>query len=214
MAADRAAASEKAAELAKSIVDRTDSYALPTTRAEWRRGFGLPAITGDPEDGSSEGTADDYGALVLSDGRRLAPGEVGALIESVDSIVTLRSAEEPDSHFDWDAVVTQLSLTSNEALRLSEVFAEDPRRHADVLVTLAEAAEGNGDRETALQLASTAFEGATGDAWAHYGGGAKRRAAGLTVRLGAQDDLVAACQDPCSSRHQQSLGTRFARVRL
>ena len=195
MAANRAGGSEKAEELVKSVVDRTDSYALPTTRAEWRKGLGLPATAADPSDGSSDGAADDYGALVLSDGRRFAPGEVGALIASVDDIVTLRSTEADDSHFHWDAVVSQLSLTSNDAQRLSEVFTEDPRRHADVLVTLAEAAEHHGDREVALHLASTAFEGSTGDAWARYGGGARRRAAGVTVRLGDPDDLVAACQD-------------------
>ena len=195
MAANRVGGSEKAEELVKSVADRTDSYALPTTRAEWRKGLGLPAIAADPKDGSSDGSADDYGALVLSDGRRFAPGEVGALIASVDDIVILRNKEADDSHFHWNAVVSQLSLTSSDAERLSDVFVDDPRRHADVLATLAETLEGHGDLRIALQLASTAFESTTGDAWAYYGGGARRRAAGVTVRLGGPDDLVAACRD-------------------
>ena len=195
MAANRVGGSEKAEELVKSVADRTDSYALPTTRAEWRKGLGLPAAAADPKDGSSDGSDDDYGALVLSDGRRFAPGQVVALTASVDDIVILRNAEADDSHFHWDAVVNQFSLTSSDAQRLSEVFMEDSRRHADVLATLAEAAEQQGDREAALNLASTAFDGASGDAWAYYGGGARRRAAGITVRLGGPDDLVAACRD-------------------
>ena len=194
-AADRATGGEKAAEIAKSVANRTDSYALRTTRSEWRRGLGLPAIPGEPKDGSSRSTADDYGALVLSDGRRIPPDEVGSLVETADDIVTLRKTEESDSHFRWDAVVNQHSLTSDDVLRLSHVFDDDPRRHADVLATLAEASERNGDREAALQLASLAFAGAPGDAWARYGGGARRRAAAVTVRLGGPEQQVAVCHD-------------------
>ena len=194
-AADRAAGAEKAAEIAKSVANRTDSYALRTTRSEWRSGLGLPTILGEPKEGGGGATADDYGALVLADGRRIAPDEVGSLIETVADIVTLRTTEQSDSRFHWDAVINQSSLTSDDVLRLSHVFDDDPRRHADVLAALAEAADRNGDRETALQLASAAFEGASGDAWGRYGGGARRRAAAVTVRLGGPADLVAACQD-------------------
>ena len=194
-AADRAAGADKAAGIAESVATRTDSYALRTTRPEWRRGLGLPHTPGEPRGGSSGTTADDYGALVLSDGRRIASDEVGALIETVDDIVTLRNAEKDDSHFRWDAGLRGRSLTSDEVLRLSAVFDDDPRRHADVLATLAEAAEHNGDHETARRLASVAFDGASGDAWGQYGGGARRRAAAITVRLGELKDLVAACQD-------------------
>ena len=194
-AAEQAGGSSNSKKLAESIADRTDSYALPTTRVDWREGLGLPAISDAKKEASSTVTANDYDALVLSDGRRIAPGEVGTLIETVDDILTLRTTESSESKFHWDAVVGHLSLTSSDASRLSEVFAEDPRRHADVLVMLAEAAERHGDHEVALHLAATAFEGSTGDAWAQYGGSARRRAAGITVRLGGPDDLVAACQD-------------------
>ena len=194
-AAERAGGSDKAGELVKSVAARTDSYALPTSRAKWRKGLGLQTTTADPRDGSGVVSADDFGALVLSDGRRVAPGEVGALIASVDDIVILRNTEADDSHFHWNAVVSQLPLTPSDAERLSDVFVDDPGRHADVLASLAETLEGHGDHQSALRLASAAFEGSTGDAWASYGGGAKRRAAGITVRLGDPDDLVAACRD-------------------
>ena len=195
VAAERAGGSDEAGELVKSVAARTNSYALPTSRAKWRKGLGLRTITTEPKDGSSVGSADDYNALVLSEGRRIAPGEVGTLIESVDDVVTLRNSEADDSHFHWNELVDQLSLTSSDAQRLSDAFVDDPRRHADVLATLAETLEDHGDSQLALQLASAAFKGATGDAWAYYGGSAKRRAAGITVRLGGSDHLVAACRD-------------------
>ena len=163
-ASDRVGGAEKAAEVAKSLARRTDSYALRTTRQQWRRGLGLPCAPEEPEDAGSGSTADDYGALVLTDGRRIAADEVGSVIESVDDVVTMRAAEHDDSHFRWDSVISQRSLASSEVLRLSSVFDDDPRRHADVLATLAEAAEQNGDHETAYRLASIAFDGASGDA--------------------------------------------------
>ena len=159
------------------------------------RGLGLPHTPGEPKDGGSGAKADDYGALVLAGGRRIASDDVGSLIETVDDVIALRNTEQSDSHFRWDTVMSERLLTSDDVLRLSHMFDDDPRRYADVLATLAEAAEHNGDRDTARRLATAAFEGAPGDAWGYYGGGARRRAAAIAVRLGGPEDQVAACQD-------------------
>ena len=193
-AADRAAGKETTTEVAKSVASRTDSYALRTARSEWRRGLGLPHTPAEPRD-QGTATADDYSALVLTDGRRIAAHEVGSLTEAVDDIVKLRTTEHDESHFRWNTVVRSHSLTSDDVLRLALVFDDDPPRHADVLAMLAEAAEDHGDHETARRLATVAFDGASGDAWGQYGGGARRRAAAVNARLGGREDLVAACQD-------------------
>ena len=104
-AAQRAGGSEKARALAESLATRTDAYALPTTRAEWRRGLGLPGGSGKRPGAGSEESSDDYDALALSDGERIPRSKVGSLIQTVDDVVALRAREAHDSHFRWDLVV-------------------------------------------------------------------------------------------------------------
>ena len=195
MVAQRIAGSERGARLMESLASRTDSYALPSTRAEWRHGLGLPTNAGTASNRDPEESPDDYGALVLSDGRRFGRTKPESLMESVDDIVRLRAAEARDSHFHWEQVVGGQPLSSTDGLRLAETFADDPGRHANVFATLAEAAEDSGDHETALRLATTAFSSAPSDGWAWYGGSARRRAAAVMVRRAGRDECIAACKD-------------------
>ena len=193
--AQRVAGSEQGTRLVESLASRTDSYALPSTRAEWRHGLGLPTSAGTASKGEPEESPDDYGALVLSDGRRFGRTEAESLIETVDDIVRLRAAEAGDSHFHWERVVRGRALPSTDVLRLEEAFADDPERHASVFAALAEVADNSGDQETALRLATTAFSGAPSDGWAWYGGSARRRAAAVLVRRAGGKERIAACKD-------------------
>ena len=95
-----------------------------------------------------------------------------------------------DSSFHWASVLDQQTLTGADVLALVDAF-DDP----DVLACLAGAAERNGDRDTALRLASDALERAPDFAWSYRYGGTKRRAGAITVRLGGEAARVAACQD-------------------
>ena len=64
----------------------------------------------------------------------------------------------------WSA---NFALTPSDAERLSNVFVDDPGRHADVLASLAETLEGHGDLQTgAAASPRPPSEGSTGDAWA------------------------------------------------
>ena len=190
--AARTGGDKGASALVDSVARRTDSYALSTTRLAWRRGLGLSHGTNGSD---NAGSSDDYGALILADGQRIPSTEVASLIETVGDIVTHRSDESADSHFRWAPVVTDYALTSSDVMNLAEAFADDARRHCEVLAALAEAAERVGDRDLALRLAADTLSGAPGDAWAQYYGGARRRAAGVTIRLGGSEQRVAACQD-------------------
>ena len=194
VAGRRAAGSEEAARLAASLASRTDSYALPTSRAEWRRGLGLPASTSEQtEAGGTQSRSDDLGALVLSDGQRIVAKDIGSHTRTVDDIVALRRKEASESRFYWPSVVAGRVLTSDDVRKLSEVFRSDAMRDQGVLVRLAEAAESNGDPDTALSLASNAFDGASGDSWLL--GGVRLRAAAIMVRLGDQDALGETSRD-------------------
>lgn len=190
-AAARIRGNEADRALAESVARRTDHYALPTTRPEWRRGLGLPYEAAP----SSDEPGDDYGSLLLADGKRIARTEVGPLIGTVSDIVMLRREESADSHFSWSPLVIEHASTPSDVISLEEAFADDPRRHCEVLATLAEIAEQAGDRPMALRLATTALSGAPGDAWASYYGGARRRASAVAIRLGGAESRVEACQD-------------------
>ena len=190
----RIGGSKSATELGESVARRTDISALPTTRSSWRNGLGLPHDGHDRARPENVEPSDDYGALELSSGERIARATVASRIATVDDIMKLRRAEAEGSHFHWSPVAAEHAATSADVLELEQAFADDPRRHCEVLATLAEAAEQAGDRSLALRLAGLAIAGAPGDAWVYYGG-ARRRAAAVTIRLGGFDDRVAACQD-------------------
>ncbi len=195
-AAEAAAGRRKAMVLAESVASRTDSHALPTARTGWRQGLGVATTAEEHEDNDgARSRDDDYGALVLSGGRRIARDDVGSHVRSVDDIIALRRDEASDSSFSWAHVVDQQTLTSDDVRKLADVFGDGSMRSPDVLASLARLAERNGDRDTAWRLASEAFRSAAGDSWSRYYGGTRLRAAAITVSLGGQDARVAACQD-------------------
>ena len=195
-AAESAAGHAKAAVLAESVAIRTDSRALPTARSGWRKGLGVAATADEhkPDDSANSGD-DDYAALVLTGGRRIARGEVGSHVRSVDDIINLRRAEASDSSFSWVDVVDQQTLTLDEVRELADVFGDGTVRSLDVLASLAKVAERIGDRDTAWRLASEAYQRAPRDSWSRFHGGTRRRAAAITVRLGGEEARVAACED-------------------
>ncbi len=189
-AAETVGGREKRAELAKSIASRTDKFALPTLRKGWRQGLGLEAAEEERErDGRS--SDDDYGALVLSDGRRIAWEDVAS--RNVEDIVALRRDESGDSRFDWSSVIRRQELTNEEIKKLSGLF--DGGFSMPVHIALAEAAERKGERETALGLANDVLKAADGRSWCRQFSEGRQDAAAVAVRLGGEDARVSACRN-------------------
>ena len=146
--------SATAAILAESVATCTDIFALPTTRSTWRKSLGLlPTATNERNDARGASEQTEAKDLMLVNGRRIPPNEVASRIRSVTDIVELRSQEARDSAFLWGPVIAQQELTSEAVRALSDVFRRESRLDAQVLVSLAEAAERNGDRYTAERLA-------------------------------------------------------------
>ncbi|MCY3849541.1 MAG: ATP-binding protein [Acidimicrobiaceae bacterium] len=203
-AAERVAGRSGARHLAESVASRTDKYALPTARAGWRHGLGLAAPdvenTGSAETAASHSRTwysrdpdDDH--LVLSDGQRLPRGEVAARIRSARAIASLRNQQSSESSFRWAEIVARLTLTGDDSRILARVFNSQSPEDVEVLVSLAESAESNGDPDTALQIALDIMEQAPRDAWSYGHPAPRRRAAAITVRLGGPTEHVSACRD-------------------
>jgi hypothetical protein len=186
----------KAEELARSIADRCGRYALPTTRGSWLTALGVPVREEESDDRSRESDT-SYGELVLTDGRRIARSKVPGMARSAGEVIELRQIEAEDSSFGWGRVVDALDLAASEVDSLVSVFDDrDPQTGGDVVVSLAVAAERVGDRDLALRLARAGMEKTSPDAWSsHYGGGSRRRAAALAIRVGGEAERVAACKD-------------------
>ena len=193
--AKRAAGRTDARVLAEAVASRTDSYALTTTRPSWRRGLGLLTSGGEREEDDGPPVNEDYGALTLSDGRRIPRVDVASHIQTVDDIIALRRDEATDSTFSWIELIDQQQFSSDDVRALAQVFGHGSNREHQVLASLAEAGERNGDNDTALSLACDVIRNASGEAWTSYYGGARLRAFAVTVRLGNEDARVAACQD-------------------
>ncbi len=198
-AGSRAEGSPAAVELAESIAARTDRFALPTARAEWRQGLGLGSNRGQTEDDN------DYNVLVLDDGRRVAASTAVGQIKTVDDILRMRRAEASESRFPWRRAVHQRHLTSDDVRRLAPLFHGEDQRELDVLVILAQAAERNGERELALALATDAFRSAQENTWATYMGGTRLRSSAIRVRLGGDQARIEACNHLA----RQVAGTRW-----
>jgi hypothetical protein len=202
------------ADVIRAVAARTDRYALPTARAEWRRGLGLPQPTETDADhvereyttSSSNQFESDYGSLLLDDGERIAKQDVPSRAQTVDDIIALRRAEAPDSTYYWDALLRR-PFDTNEIERLVEVFDGDDPRSGKALTALAEAAEGKKDL-LALDLAMRALPRTSPDSWSRNYGGERRRAAGVVARLGGEDGRITVCRDLA----EQLAGSRWLAV--
>ena len=195
-AAKKAGNHADAAMLAQSVASRTDRYALPTSRKFWRKGLGLVHSAEEKDtDESVRSSEDEYDSLKLSNGQRIARRDVASHIGSIDDLVNLRRMEVRDSLFDWSAVVDEQHFTNEDVQALVGTFDDGSTRGAQVLVSLAAAAESNGDGPTALRVASKALERLRGDSWSRYFGGWCQRAAAIAVRLGGRDSRVTACRN-------------------
>ena len=195
-AAERITNPTNARKLADSIAARTDLFALPTTRAGWRRSLGLETnADGQERRGGPTFRDDDYSALVLSDGRRIARGDVDSRIGTLDDIFALRHAEAADSLFSWSPIIEQRTLSTDGVRKLVDAFDDGSDRSLDVLATLAEAAERTSDHETASRISSDILRRASGTSWSRYFGGARLRAAAIAIRLRGQRARVEVCTD-------------------
>jgi type II secretory pathway predicted ATPase ExeA len=195
-AATRVDGRSGAQELARAIAERCDRYALPTTRRSWLTALGVPVPDEQGDDESSESDT-AYGALVLTDGRRIARWDVSGMVRSTDDVIALKQLEAEESSFGWGRVVDALELSAVEVRTLLSVFDErDPLTGGDVVASLAAAAERVGDSSLALRLAKAAIQKTSPDAWSsHYGGGSRRRAAAIAIRVGGESERIAVCQD-------------------
>ncbi|MCY4370062.1 MAG: hypothetical protein OXF41_11770 [bacterium] len=192
-AAQVAAGRAEATMLAEAMASRSYSHALATARSGWRKGLGLSQNQDQEDSGSADPTLDGS-ELVMSEDHRIPSDQVGSLIQTVDDIASLRRNESDTSLFAWARVVDKQVLTSDAIGVLLGVFDDGSRTSAEVRASLAEAAQRNGDHETALRLASDIIQNAPGDGWlGHWA--ARRRASATATRLGAQDIRIAACRD-------------------
>ena len=180
---------KEAQKCAKSIADRTDRFALPTTRKEWR--VGLRLELGD------EPTQEDsrYYDLSLRDGHAIPMSEALAQIKTGEDVLSKRQEESAESGFPWEQAVKQLDLPSDLVKTLAPLFRGSDQRDLDVQVVLAEAAEVNGNREFGLSLANDALLAARGNSWAGYLGGTRLRCGAIRVRLGDSQERIRVCQD-------------------
>ena len=195
-AAERIAGPADAKKLADYIAERTDRYALPTTRAGWRCGLGLETTTDRKEDRDGRTSRDDdYSALVLKDGRRIARRDVASHIQTVEDIIALRRAEAANSLFSWTAIVEQRTLTVDAVRSLVNAFDDESKRSFEVLAALAGAAERTGDHETASRISGNVLRRAEGQSWSRYFGGMRIEAAAIAIRLGGQQTRVEVCRD-------------------
>ena len=194
--AERACDPEHGRTLATSVAARTDIYALPTTRADWRRALGF-AIDAKENEGSDSAASpeDEDNVLVLTDGQRLPQGAVVSRAQTVDDIIALRREEARESSFSWIPIIEQRALSSEDVQTLVNVFDDDTHRSLQVLALLAEVAERNGDPDMALRLSSHLLQNTDGHSWSLYFGGMRVRAAAIAVRLSGRDGCVDACRD-------------------
>lgn len=185
----KAAGPVAAGELAESIAARTDRFALPADRIEWHQGLGL--VT----DRKEEQDDDDFHALVLKDGRRIAPRGAVDQIKAIDDVVRWRDEESNESHFPWLQAIRQLDYEPDLVERLVPLFRGAEQRELDVQLFLAETAERNGDFERAHSLANDAFKLARGNSWTTYMGRTRLRCAAIRVRLSDEQERVRICVD-------------------
>ena len=195
-AAKRAGGSAEAALLAKSLASRTDICALPTTRTGWRQDLGLATSSTKHQESENTRTPTyQNDPLLLSDGRRIEYSDVASHIRTVNDIVALHREEATDSSFAWSSFIDRQQLSSNDVHALIQAFGDKSKNSLEVLARLAEAAERNGDRATALRLAQDILQNANGDSWSCQYGGSRQYAAAMTVRLGGADTRVNACRN-------------------
>ena len=141
-AAERVWGLEHARTLAAYIVARTDIYALPTTRADWRRGLGFATDDEDQERSESEVSPEnEHNVLELADGRRLPQPAVVTQARTVDDIIALRRAAARNTRFSWTPIIEQRSLSREDVRALAAAFDEGTRDDVQVLDLLAEVAE-------------------------------------------------------------------------
>ncbi len=183
----------KARELAKSIGQRTDIRALPTTREGWRRSVELES-PGDSARMHDRPEIEEE-ALQLEGGLTIDAHRVSEQVADVDDIVSLRSRESPDSQFLWKGLVERYAQSANDISRIAAGFAGGSERESDVLLSLALSAERCGDSEMASSLAIRALAGARPASWSRWWGGTRVEAAALACRTGGRQALVAACRD-------------------
>jgi hypothetical protein len=192
-AAQRLLSNTAADSLVSYLAERTDMYALPTTRLSWRDSFGVagPVVPVHGADNSS----DDFGDLLLNDGRRFSRKEVPALAPDAAAVLTLRAAELSSSHFDWTSVIVGLKLESAEVTALARVFCDGSERGAAALASLAEHALKLGDFVEAHRLAELSLRDAPINSWSWNFGTTRRRAHAVAIASGGKRERRAACQD-------------------
>ena len=195
-AADRVVGSAFASELAESIASQTDVHGLPTSRASWRAGLGLPTDSWpQPEEEGRSSSQMDTFSLLLSDGTRIAEHDVPSQVSTVDEIVSLRRRESSDSKFRWAPVIASKELDEDDLSKLLEAFPCDQDCDPDVIAQLAIVGQQCGDDDAATALARESFGRARGDTWAPFLGGTRLIAAGVLARCGDSVDREAIYKD-------------------
>jgi hypothetical protein len=182
-------------DLAKSIAERTDRFALESCRNEWREGLGLAPLESDHEADRARESTNDYGQLILSDGQRFAEDVVQAKIETAEDICNLRRCESNESMFSWPRVFENLHFNPTDIAVLAEVFDDGSRIGGEVLAILAESALEVGESGLAIRLVEASEVLTSPYSWTGFLGTSRRRTARVKMRINLDESRKIACQD-------------------
>jgi hypothetical protein len=164
--------------------------ALGTTRVEWLSAFYEPAFS----DHADTDDDDDYNALKLLDGSKLARSKVLALANNVAGLASVLIQEAPPtrfaSTFDWVRIL-DANFPTPDVASIEELFSNTPHV-GKVLVWLAEKQVSLSNHQEATRLARQAMESIPLESWSENSGATRRRAVRILVHAGAMPPRIAA----------------------
>lgn len=163
------------------------SNALPTTRSTWLQALSGPSIDRPLRD---DGDDEDYNALELTEGTKLARRHILETTMDLSTLATLVAHEKQDSRFTWVKVL-QRNFSDQPIEQVTEVF-EGTEHLGKVLLWLAESQLKSGNRDLAASLAQRAVSYLPLDSWTANRDGGRRRAIQILVSTKALSPREAA----------------------
>jgi hypothetical protein len=179
---------QRAIETARYFLSKVCVYALPSTRAKWRRGIAralrnigidlqyaglIPTdLQPDQEEQSSSRS------LKLRDASTLSIEEVQARVSSIVDLQELLHNQSDDSYFDWQPIVAHIvkKLGVEDIYTLVALF-EHTRYASLLLAILSERLSALGEIQGAWDLGEQALNASQAHGWLRYYDGGSRLAA-------------------------------------
>jgi hypothetical protein len=179
---------QRAIETARYFLSKVRVYALPSTRAKWRRGvaralqnigidlqcIGLTPADLRPDQEEQRSSL----SLKLRDTSTLSIEEVQARVSSVVDLQELMNNQSDDSYFDWQPIVAHMvkKLGVEDIYTLVALF-EHSRYAPQLLAILSERLSALGEIQGAWALGEQALNASQAHGWLRYYDGGSRLAA-------------------------------------